>query len=64
MSAKTHKGLQKRLKKTASGKLLRRGSGKRHLMSAKTAKRARRLRGWHALSKGDRKNFERQFGKL
>ncbi|MHC4481433.1 MAG: 50S ribosomal protein L35 [Planctomycetota bacterium] len=64
MSGKTHKGLRKRLKRTSSGKLLRRASGMRHLMSHKSAKRVRRLRGWQELSNGDRKVFERQFGAL
>ena len=64
MSAKTHKGLAKRLKTTATGKVLRRASGKRHLMSTKPAKRVRRLKGWRALSSGDRAAFERQYGKL
>ncbi len=61
---KTHKGLRKRLKRTGTGKILRRASGKRHLMSTKSAKRARRLSTWRELSHGDRKAFERQFGKL
>jgi ribosomal protein L35 len=30
MSGKTHKGLQKRLKKTGTGKLMRRRPGKSH----------------------------------
>jgi large subunit ribosomal protein L35 len=64
MKGKTHKGLAKRLKRTASGKVLRRASGKRHLMSTKSAKRARRLRGWRGLSDSDRASLERQFGKI
>jgi len=64
MKGKTHKGLAKRLKRTASGKVLRGASGKRHLMSTKRAKRARRLRGWRALADGDRVSLERQFGKI
>lgn len=64
MSNKTHKGLQKRLKKTANGKLKRRHPGKRHLMSHKSARRRRRLAGWTDLSKGDRERFEEQYGKI
>lgn len=64
MSAKTHKGLRKRLKRTRSGKVLRRASGKRHLMSKKPSKRAQRLSGWRALDKGDQTAFERQYGKI
>lgn len=41
---KTHKGLSKRLKITARGKIKRRLAGAGHLMSSKTAKRRRRLR--------------------
>ena len=64
MSGKTHKGLQKRLKRTHSGKVLRRASGKRHLMSTKSAKRARRLSGWRKVKDGDLAAFERQYGKI
>ena len=64
MSGKTHKGLHKRLKRTGSGKLLRKTSGKRHLMSHKSSKRVRRLRGWRAVSDGDATAFERQYGKI
>lgn len=64
MSAKTHKGLKKRLSRTASGKIRRRKCGKRHLMSHKSAKRARRLSGWAELSDADRRKLERQYGKI
>jgi large subunit ribosomal protein L35 len=64
MKGKTHKGLAKRLKKTASGKLRRGAAGKRHLMSTKSAKRRRRLSGWHGVTDGDRASLERQYGKL
>ena len=64
MKAKTHKGLAKRLKRTASGKVMRGASGKRHLMSTKPAKRSRRLRGWRQLSESDVACLERQFGKI
>ena len=64
MSGKTHKGLKKRLKRTAGGQVRRRSSGKRHLMSHKAADRVRRLSGWTELSDPDRRNLERQFGKI
>ena len=64
MSGKTHKGLARRLKRTRSGKVLRRASGKRHLLSHKSPERRRRLRKWQELSEGDRKSLERQFGKI
>ena len=41
---KTHKGLKKRVKLTARGKVLYRHPGASHLMSTKTAKRRRHLR--------------------
>jgi large subunit ribosomal protein L35 len=40
---KTHKGLKKRVKVTASGKVKHKKSGCGHLMSGKNAKRKRRL---------------------
>jgi large subunit ribosomal protein L35 len=41
---KTHKGLKKRFRVTATGKLKRRQAGKKHLESHKTSKRKRQLR--------------------
>lgn len=41
---KTHKGLQKRVKVTASGKIKARKSFSGHLMSVKTSKKRRQLR--------------------
>ncbi|MHC4636025.1 MAG: 50S ribosomal protein L35 [Planctomycetota bacterium] len=40
---KTHKGLTKRVKVTAKGKIKRGVAGSGHLMSCKNAKRRRRL---------------------
>jgi len=40
---KTHKGLSKRVKVTASGKIKRKRAGAGHLMSSKNAKRRRRI---------------------
>jgi len=42
---KTHKGLVKRFKITAKGKIKRRRAGGGHLMSGKKAKRQRRVTG-------------------
>jgi large subunit ribosomal protein L35 len=42
---KTHKGSVKRFRITAKGKLKRRQAGKKHLLSNKTGKRKRHLRG-------------------
>jgi len=41
---KTHKGLAKRIKITARGKVVRRRAGASHLMSDKSGKRCRSLR--------------------
>jgi len=41
---KTHKGLSKRVKVTAKGKVLRRRSYGGHLMSGKSGKRRRHIR--------------------
>ncbi len=40
---KTHKGLKKRVKVTATGKVVRHCAGTGHLMSGKSAKHRRRL---------------------
>jgi len=40
---KTHKGLSKRVKVTATGKVKTKRSGSGHLMSGKNAKRRRRV---------------------
>ena len=40
---KTHKGLKKRVKITASGKVKRKQAGGGHLMSSKNAKRRRKI---------------------
>ena len=42
---KTHKGLSKRVKITATGRIRRKRAGAGHLMSGKNAKRRRRVTG-------------------
>ena len=42
---KTHRGAAKRFKKSASGKFLRSSAFKRHILTSKTTKRKRGLRG-------------------
>lgn len=42
---KTNKAATKRFKKSATGKIMRTCSGKKHLNDCKTAKRKRNLRG-------------------
>ena len=52
---KTHKGAQKRFKKTASGKFKRGCSHQRHILTKKTAKRKRQLDMGRMVSKADSK---------
>ena len=47
---KTHKGMKKRFKVTATGKVLHKRAGSSHLMSHKSGKRVRRLRKKSALN--------------
>jgi large subunit ribosomal protein L35 len=42
---KTHRGAAKRFKKTASGKFVRSSAFKRHILTSKTTKLKRHLRG-------------------
>jgi large subunit ribosomal protein L35 len=46
---KTHKGMKKRFKVTATGKVLHKRAGSSHLMSHKSGKQVRRLRKKSAL---------------
>jgi large subunit ribosomal protein L35 len=45
---KTNKSAKKRFKVTATGKVLFRPAGKKHLMSGKPSKRRRQMRRWRA----------------
>ncbi len=58
---KTHKGIKGRIKVTASGKVLHRRAGKRHLMSKKSSKRRRGLRKWHKLPAGEVRKLKRHY---
>lgn len=48
---KTHKGMAKRFKVTATGKVKHRSAFRGHLLSAKSGKRKRQLRGDTVLTK-------------
>ena len=50
---KTKKSVAKRFKITATGKVLRASSGKRHLLQSKSPKRRRNLRGTTLASESD-----------
>ena len=59
MKLKTHRGAAKRFKKTATGKFKRGQSFKRHILTSKTTKRKRGLRGDKAVADGDVARLER-----
>ena len=50
---KTHRGAAKRFKKTARGKFLRSKAFKQHILTSKTAKRKRSMRGTAVVKKAD-----------
>lgn len=56
---KTHSGLSKRLKRTASGKLKRPHAFAYHKAAAKTPKQKRHLRGTTLVSASDMKRIKR-----
>ena len=55
---KIHSGASKRFKKTGSG-LKRKRSGKRHILTKRTTKNKRQLRGTVPLSKADQNKVAR-----
>jgi len=60
---KPHKGLKKRVKVTATGKVLRKKANKGHLMSGKSGNRRRRLGRTAQIAKCDQKRVKRLLGK-
>ena len=59
---KTHKGLKKRVKVTASGKVKHKRPGCGHLMSGKNAKRKRRLNNPSVMTKTTAKTAKIHLG--
>ena len=55
---KIHSGASKRFKKTGKG-LKRKRSGKRHILTKRTTKNKRQLRGTVPISKADQKKVDR-----
>ena len=55
LKLKTHRGAAKRFKITATGKVMRMHSGKRHLLGTKKANRMRRLKKMKQVSSGGRR---------
>jgi large subunit ribosomal protein L35 len=56
---KTHRGAAKRFKKTATGKFLRASAFKRHILTSKSTKRKRRLRGLTEVSEQDQERLRK-----
>jgi large subunit ribosomal protein L35 len=56
---KTHRGAAKRFKKTAGGKFLRSAAFKQHILTSKTSKRKRALRGSTMVSPADAAKLSR-----
>ena len=59
---KTHKGLAKRVRVTARGKVKRKASFGGHLMSGKSGKRRRRVSGMIVMKKSDADRTKRALG--
>ena len=55
---KTHRGAAKRFKVTATGKILRMHSGKRHLLGTKAPGRMRKLKKLAQVSPADARNVK------
>ena len=53
LKLKTHRGSRKRFKITATGKIIRMHSGKRHLLGTKKPKRMRKLKKLTLVNKAD-----------
>ena len=56
---KTHRGAAKRFKKTGSGRVKRSQAFKSHILTKKSPKRKRNLRGTTMLAKADEKRVKR-----
>ena len=56
---KTHRGAAKRFTKTGTGKIVRSKAFKQHILTSKTAKRRRDLRGTTLVDKTDVPRLER-----
>lgn len=53
---KTHRGAKKRFKRTGTGKFVHKSSQRRHILTKKTTKRKRHLRGNPLVSQSDCKS--------
>ena len=56
---KTHRGAAKRFKKTGTGKFLKANAFKRHILTSKTTKSKRQMRGTEQVSEADAERLRR-----
>jgi large subunit ribosomal protein L35 len=56
---KTHRGAAKRFKKTGTGKLVRASAFKRHILTSKTRKLKRQMRGTQEVAEQDAPKLRR-----
>ena len=59
---KTHRGAAKRFRRTGSG-FKHRAANKNHILTKKAPKRKRQLRGFKAVSEGDKRSVNRMLPK-
>jgi large subunit ribosomal protein L35 len=56
---KTHRGAAKRFKKTGTGKIVRASAFKRHILTHKTTKKKRHMRGTKEVAEQDAPKLQR-----
>lgn len=59
---KTHKGTQKRVRTTATGKLMREHAFKKHFLAKKSSSRKRNNSGAQAVSSADKNSVKKALG--
>jgi large subunit ribosomal protein L35 len=59
MKLKTHRGAAKRFKKTGTGKITRASAFKRHILTSKSTKRKRHMRGTAVVAEADAPKLHR-----
>jgi large subunit ribosomal protein L35 len=59
MKLKSHRGAAKRFKKTGSGKIVRASAFKRHILTGKTTKSKRHMRGTAVVADADAPKLHR-----
>jgi len=59
---KTHRGACKRFKTTSSGRVKHRSAFTRHILTTKSPKRLRQLRGLHTLAEADERAVHTMLG--